>query len=95
MSIKVKKPVVRKKLSETVEEELEMMIRQGELAEGEALPSERDLMAAFGVGRPSIRDALSALQRKGLVKTYLSVIRAESREQGLALLLMSPEFQWR
>lgn len=68
MSIKVKKPVVRKKLSETVEEELEMMIRQGELAEGEALPSERDLMAAFGVGRPSIRDALSALQRKGLVK---------------------------
>lgn len=28
-------------------------------------------------------------------KTYLSVVRAESREQGLALLLMSPEFQWR
>ncbi|WP_371189431.1 transcriptional regulator NanR [Thalassotalea maritima] len=68
MSISIKKPVVRKKLSETVEEELEMMIRQGELSEGEALPSERDLMTAFGVGRPSIRDALSALQRKGLVK---------------------------
>ncbi|WP_181898377.1 DUF1800 domain-containing protein [Alteromonas aestuariivivens] len=27
--------------------------------------------------------------------TYQSVLRAESREQGLALLLMSPEFQWR
>ena len=57
MPISIKRPVERKKLSETVEEELELMIRQGEIAEGEALPSERDLMAAFGVGRPSIRDA--------------------------------------
>ncbi|MGY0314518.1 transcriptional regulator NanR (plasmid) [Alteromonas macleodii] len=68
MTLNIRKPVARKKLSETVEEELELMIRQGEIAEGEALPSERDLMAAFGVGRPSIRDALSALARKGLVK---------------------------
>ncbi|GIU15228.1 transcriptional regulator NanR [Shewanella sp. MBTL60-007] len=68
MPITIKRPVERKKLSETVEEELELMIRQGEIAEGDALPSERDLMAAFGVGRPSIRDALSALARKGLVK---------------------------
>jgi DNA-binding FadR family transcriptional regulator len=68
MSINIRRPVERKKLSETVEEELELMIRQGEIEEGDALPSERDLMATFGVGRPSIRDALSALARKGLVK---------------------------
>jgi DNA-binding FadR family transcriptional regulator len=68
MPITIKRPVERKKLSETVEEELELMIRQGEIAEGDALPSERELMTAFGVGRPSIRDALSALARKGLVK---------------------------
>ena len=68
MPISVKRPVVRKKLSDTVEEELELMIRQGEFTEGDALPSERELMAVFGVGRPSIRDALSALARKGLVK---------------------------
>ncbi len=68
MPISIKRPVERKKLSETVEEELELMIRQGEIAEGEALPSERELMTAFAVGRPSIRDALSALARKGLVK---------------------------
>lgn len=68
MPITIKRPVERKKLSETVEEELELMIRQGEIAEGDALPSERELMAAFAVGRPSIRDALSALSRKGLVK---------------------------
>ena len=68
MPISVKRPVVRKKLSDTVEEELELMIRQGEFTEGDALPSERELMEVFGVGRPSIRDALSALARKGLVK---------------------------
>lgn len=68
MTITIKRPVVRKKLSEKVEEELEQMIRQGEFSEGDPLPSERDLMAAFGVGRPSIRDALSSLSRKGLVK---------------------------
>lgn len=68
MTITIKRPVERKKLSERVEEELEQMIRQGEFAEGDPLPSERDLMAAFSVGRPSIRDALSSLSRKGLVK---------------------------
>lgn len=68
MSITVRRPVAKKKLSETVEEELERIIRQGELAEGDMIPSERELMEMFGVGRPSIRDALSALARKGLVK---------------------------
>lgn len=68
MPLSIKQTVTKKKLSEKVEEELEQMIRRGELAEGEALPSERDLMDAFGVGRPSIRDALSALARKGLVR---------------------------
>lgn len=68
MPINIKRPVAKKKLSETVEEELEQLIRSGEIAEGEPLPSERDLMEAFNVGRPSIRDALAALQRKGLVK---------------------------
>ena len=68
MPITVKRPVVRKKLSDTVEEELELMIRRGDIPEGDALPAERELMTAFGVGRPSIRDALAALSRKGLVK---------------------------
>ena len=68
MAINIKRPVARKKLSESVEEELERMIRQGELVEGEHLPSERELMAVFDVGRPSIREALVALAHKGLVK---------------------------
>lgn len=62
------RPLTRKKLSEMVEEELEQMIRRGEFAEGEPLPSERELMTFFNVGRPSVREALAALKRKGLVQ---------------------------
>lgn len=39
----------------------------GELAPGDRLPSERELMSAFGVGRGSVREALFALQKMGLV----------------------------
>lgn len=63
-----RRPLTRKKLSEMVEEELEQMIRRREIAEGEQLPSERELMAFFNVGRPSVREALAALKRKGLVQ---------------------------
>lgn len=42
-----RRPLARKKLSEMVEEELEQMIRRREFAEGEQLPSERELMAFF------------------------------------------------
>jgi DNA-binding FadR family transcriptional regulator len=62
------RPIRRQKLSEAVEEELERLIRSGEYPAGAALPSERELMGLFDVGRPSIREALSALARKGLVK---------------------------
>ncbi len=44
------------------------MIRRREFGEGEQLPSERELMAFFNVGRPSVREALAALKRKGLVQ---------------------------
>ncbi|MGU3414804.1 transcriptional regulator NanR [Enterobacteriaceae bacterium C34A] len=63
-----RRPLARKKLSEMVEEELEHMIRRREFAEGEQLPSERELMTFFNVGRPSVREALAALKRKGLVQ---------------------------
>jgi len=43
------------------------MIASGELKAGEAVPSERDLMARFGVGRPAIREAMQALAGKGVI----------------------------
>lgn len=43
-------------------------IRNGVYTQGQKLPSERDLMEAFSVGRPAVREALSALCRMGLIE---------------------------
>src|SRR4051812_48941346 len=59
--------VERRRLSDQVTAELEELVVSGELKAGDTLPSERDLMGLFGVGRTSIREALFALQRKGIV----------------------------
>jgi GntR family transcriptional repressor for pyruvate dehydrogenase complex len=62
-------PVKRSKLHELVSRRLEDMIRSGELKPGDRLPSERDIMAAFGIGRPAVREALLSLQNRGLITT--------------------------
>ena len=42
-------------------------IGAGEFPPGSALPSERDLMEAYGVGRPAVREALQSLERSGII----------------------------
>lgn len=60
--------IERQKLSDQVTALLEDEIVRGVRPVGEQLPSERELMRQFGVGRPAIREALFALQKKGLVQ---------------------------
>jgi len=60
-------PIVRRKLSDEVFDRLKFMITSGTLQPGDAMPSERDLMERFGVGRPAIREAMQALSNMGLV----------------------------
>jgi DNA-binding FadR family transcriptional regulator len=60
-------PVRRRKLYQEVMERLVAMIREGRLAAGDQLPSERELMERYGVGRPAVREALQNLARMGLV----------------------------
>ena len=57
----------RHRLYEEVAGRLEAMIQEGQYSAGDQLPSERDLMKQFGVGRPAVREALFALQKMGLV----------------------------
>ncbi len=59
--------VPRRKLADEVTERLLHRIRTGGFPEGERLPSERQLMAMFGVGRPTIRESLQNLERMGLI----------------------------
>jgi DNA-binding FadR family transcriptional regulator len=61
-------PIVRKKLSDEVFARLKLLIENGELKAGDDMPSERELMERFGVGRPAIREAMQALAGKGLVE---------------------------
>jgi DNA-binding FadR family transcriptional regulator len=58
---------VRRKKFEEIAEHLELLIFSGKLKVGDKIPSERELMERFGVGRSSVREALFALQRKGLL----------------------------
>lgn len=60
--------IPRPKLSDQIQERLIEMIRAGGLAPGDILPSERELMARYRVGRPAIREAMQRLQHVGLVE---------------------------
>jgi DNA-binding FadR family transcriptional regulator len=60
-------PIQKRKLADEVRERLMEMIESGEVAPGDVLPSERELMESLGVGRPAIREAMQALERAGLV----------------------------
>lgn len=59
--------IVRMKLSDQVFERLRELVASGELSAGDVVPSERVLMERFGVGRPAVREALQAMQNKGLI----------------------------
>jgi GntR family transcriptional regulator, sialic acid-inducible nan operon repressor len=60
-------PVRRRKLYEEIVEKIQELMLDGRLAPGDQLPSERDLMTRFQVGRTAVREALFALNRMGLV----------------------------
>lgn len=54
---------------EAIAHELLVLIRGGHYAPGDRLPSERQLAARFGVSRPTVREALGALESRGLIVT--------------------------
>lgn len=58
----------RRRLSDEVLVRLEKMILSAEYEPGDQLPSERQLMERFGVGRPAVREALYSLQKMGLLE---------------------------
>ncbi|WP_442488912.1 transcriptional regulator NanR [Halomonas litopenaei] len=62
--------ISRRKLSDEVFDRLYQQLLNGDYAPGDSLPSERELMDTFGVGRPAIREAMQALERLGLVSIH-------------------------
>jgi GntR family transcriptional repressor for pyruvate dehydrogenase complex len=59
--------IAAEKLSSAVVKQVELLILRGVLRPGERLPSERELAEKLGVSRPSLREAVAALQKSGLL----------------------------
>ncbi len=69
----------KKKLADSVIEEIKRMIQSGELKEGDKLPDQNTFAAQLGVSRTSLREALSTLTRIGVIEQrpgYGTVLRS-------------------
>src|ERR1700761_390508 len=61
-------PQDTQKLYQQIARRIAASIEDGRYAPGDRLPSERELADDFGVSRPTIRDAMIALEFQGLVE---------------------------
>lgn len=61
--------VVPVRAYEGVVDQVELAIFGGRLNPGDRLPSERDMMAQFGVSRATVREALRVLESRGLIRS--------------------------
>lgn len=62
-------PIARRKTYELVAERLLNQIRDRHLTPGDVLPTERELVQTYGVGRSSVREALRMLESQGLIES--------------------------
>ena len=61
-------PIVSRRLYQQVAERIKRHIHSGAMAAGDRLPSEKELALQLGVSRPTVREALIALEIAGLVE---------------------------
>ena len=60
-----------RRLYRQIADQIRGLIRSGEFSAGSRLPPERDLAKQLGVSRPSVREALIALEVEGLVEVRI------------------------
>jgi DNA-binding FadR family transcriptional regulator len=60
-------------LAQELVDSLSSQINAGDIRPGDKLPTESEIMRAFGVSRTVVREALSRLQASGLVETHHGV----------------------
>ncbi len=79
-----------KRLYQQIADRVRALIQQGNYAEGSRLPPERDLALQLGVSRPSLREALIALEIEGSVEIRMgSGVYVCSRAPRRATLLQT------
>lgn len=91
-------PIRPAKLADTIADHLEQLILEGSLKPGERLLAERELALRFDVSRPSLREALDKLEKRGLLTsgrggaTYVAPLLGEGFTEPLyAALASRPE----
>lgn len=62
-------PVGHESVADAATAQIEDLIASGVLRQGAKLPSERELADMLGISRPKLREALHALEERGLVTT--------------------------
>jgi DNA-binding FadR family transcriptional regulator len=61
--------VVSRSAAAQVADQIVLAVREERLTRGDRLPSERELAERFGVSRPTLREALAALELAGVVRS--------------------------
>jgi GntR family transcriptional repressor for pyruvate dehydrogenase complex len=93
--------VNRARLSEQVAEQIQSMIIQGKIKQGDRLPPERELAEQLGVSRTVIRESTKVLQERGLVKvltgsgTYATRVESENVSQSIGLFVRGKKHAFR
>lgn len=84
------------RLYRQIAEQLRVLMSQGEFKPGARLPAERDLAKQMGVSRPSVREALIALEVEGWVEVRTgSGVFVLDREQPAQIRTRKvPENEW-
>ena len=81
-----------RRLYRQIADQLRSLILRGDFEVGTRLPAERDLAAQLAVSRPSVREALIALEVEGLVEVRPgSGIHVIAREPAASALRLSPQ----
>jgi GntR family transcriptional repressor for pyruvate dehydrogenase complex len=65
------KPIDTRRLYQQIADQIRALIQKGDFPVGARLPPERDLALQLGVSRPSVREALIALEMEGSVEVRM------------------------
>jgi GntR family transcriptional regulator, transcriptional repressor for pyruvate dehydrogenase complex len=87
-------PIKSTRIYEEIVRQVKQLIAEGKLKSGDRLPPERDLALKFMVSRTSVREALRALQSRGLIEiragegAFVRDISVETLIEPLALVIL-------
>src|SRR5262249_15192326 len=84
-------PVLKQSLSDRLARRIRGLIQAGEYTEGDRLPPIMEMARRFGVGHPSVREALKKLETMGVVEIRHGSGVYVSRSEEV-LVLASPDF---